>query len=99
MRKEGDIHCWKSTRRDPLMTFGSAYLDGKHGDRTAIDPLYRETDPLIFFAKTEHIEQRQVVVRRRDREQRVTAELFVSDDLFVPAFEQQLSHAVLKSHS
>jgi hypothetical protein len=49
----------------------STYSHGKHGDRSAIDPLYRETRRFMLPAKPKNIQQGQVVIRRRDREHRV----------------------------
>src|SRR5450631_972940 len=77
----------------------SAKLDGEHGDRTAVNTLDRETYLLLFPAKSQHVEQRLVMVGRRHREQGVRAESFVIDNRGIVPAEQQFPHPQLETLS
>src|SRR5208337_2080434 len=77
----------------------SAYLDGKHGDRAAVNSLYRKTYLFIFFPETKYIKQRQIMLRRRDRQHCVHAKPLVFNDLSIIAFEQQIPHLLFEPHS
>src|SRR4051794_14857367 len=51
----------------------SAHPHAEHGDRSTIDTFHREGDGLARPAQREHVEQRQIVIRRGDRQHRVAA--------------------------
>ena len=49
----------------------SAYLDREHGHRTPFDPFHRKSQSFIFAAKGNRIQQRQIVIRGRNRQRRI----------------------------
>src|SRR5688572_2148907 len=49
----------------------SAELDAEHRDRAAVEAVGEEPDRIAVARRAEHVEQRQVVIRRRDGERGV----------------------------
>ena len=52
----------------------------------------------MFHPKTKYIQQWQIVIRRRNGEHGVPAEIFVRDHLGIVSFDNKLLHLLLESH-
>src|SRR5688500_10277474 len=92
----------------PFMTFLSSVYDcasrlladlhGQHRDRSAIHSFHRKPDVVVPARGTEHVQQRQVVVGRRNRPQRVLAERTVIDERRVLAFDEEIARDGLEAY-
>src|SRR5436305_82913 len=77
----------------------SANPDAEHGDRAAVESGDRKACRLAILLLSENVQQRQVMLRRRNREHRVTSERLVVDERSVVADENKLTRPLLEPDS
>jgi hypothetical protein len=72
--------------------------DREHGHRTSVDSIHRKTDRVAFPPESDHVNQWQIVIGRRDGQHRVASKRLVGDQRAVVSCKQKLAGLAFESH-
>lgn len=72
--------------------------DGEHRDGTAVDTLHREADLVLAAATGDDVEEREIVVGRGHREERVRPQALIVDERRVIVCDEQPTRLRLEPH-